>query len=359
MILALSPLPPGQARCLRQHLALVCAVAAVIALVRWAGTGMRLDVALVYSAAISLLTWALIDPPRLLLRRLLRTQAPSYWPPRGRAAMLLAVAVPSGYVLGTCLGDAYAGQSTWQLLHTQPGAFVGLLAFSLAISLGFSAYFLQQGRAQALARQAQETRLRLLQAQLDPHMLFNTLAHVRALMNSDPALAVTMIDHLDDYLRKGLDASRQHQQSLAREMARLEDYLALMQIRMGARLSHRLQLPPELAWQPVPSLLLQPLVENAIVHGLEPSVQGGCVSVRAWARAGRLHIEVCDDGVGAGDAAQDTSGYGLSHVRERLATLWGAAARVDLWHPPEGGTCVRLSWPLATEETMDVPGPDR
>ena len=113
-------------------------------------------------------------------------------------------------------------------------------------------------------------------------MLFNTLANLRALIGVDPPAAQHMLDRLNAYLRATLNASRATQHPLSAEFARLADYLELMALRMGPRLQVTLDLPDALADVPVPPLLLQPLVENAIQHGLEPRVQGGALTVRAW-----------------------------------------------------------------------------
>src|SRR5690606_21211369 len=141
-----------------------------------------------------------------------------------------------------------------------------------------------------------EARLKLLEAQLEPHMLFNTLANLRALIAVDPQRAQEMLDHMIAYLRATLDASRATSHPLAAEFERLRDYLALMAIRMGPRLAFQLELPPALAAQPVPTLLLQPLVENSIRHGLEPQVQGGRIKVTARQEGEALVLEVLDTG---------------------------------------------------------------
>ena len=148
-------------------------------------------------------------------------------------------------------------------------------------------------------RHAGEARLKLLETQLEPHMLFNTLANLRALIAVDPPRAQRMLDHMIAYLRATLDASRATTHPLQAEFDRLRDYLELMAIRMGPRLSYTLQLPTELAQQPVPTLLLQPLVENAIQHGLEPKVEGGQHhGARRARKAARCVLEVIDTGVG-------------------------------------------------------------
>jgi len=131
------------------------------------------------------------------------------------------------------------------------------------------------------------------------------------------------------------------------EYDRLQDYLELMAIRMGPRLSYSLELPPELAQHPVPALLLQPLVENSIQHGLEPKVGGGRITVSARREGGTLVLEVADTGAGpAGDTPASGKGFGMSQVRERLATLHGASAGIEFGAAPGGGARTVLRLPL-------------
>lgn len=204
----------------------------------------------------------------------------------------------------------------------------------------------------ALRGQASEARLKLLESQLEPHMLFNTLANLHTLIGSDPARAQQMLDALIAYLRATLSASRSAEHPLAREFERLHDYLELMALRMGPRLAYTLELPAALRELPVPPLLLQPLVENAIRHGPEPRVEGGHISVRASVNASangpRLCIEVRDSGVGlaATGPAGPGQGFGLSQVRERLRSLHGAAATLELRANETGGSSACLSLPL-------------
>lgn len=345
-------IPAEQCRPLLKRLLIVWCVALPIAGLTWTSREYgHFDRSLVYSYAVSTLIWAFTDLPRFVLRRWLGAQAPHYWPAPLPAALMLLIGIPVGYALGTWMGDTYAGHSTWALLDLNRQRFVGMLVSTLAISAAFVAYFYQRSKTETLERQMKEAQLRLLQSQLEPHMLFNTLAHLRALVPADPAQAVRMIDHLDDFLRGALQASRQSLHPLRQEMARLQDYLSLMQLRMGPRLQFALELPDSLTAQPVPSLLLQPLVENAIRHGLEPSVAGGRITVRASSAAGQLQIEVIDTGVGA-SAGQSAEGYGLHHVRERLHSLWGPGATLTLSQPDTGGTHVCLRWPLAVTNTL-------
>jgi sensor histidine kinase YesM len=154
-----------------------------------------------------------------------------------------------------------------------------------------------------------------------------------------------MLDRLIAYLRATLAASRQTSHSLSDEFERLRDYLELMTVRMGPRLRYSLELPPELARLPVPSLLLQPLVENSIQHGLEPKVEGGSITVRARRLANVLTLEVIDTGVGLPAAALLKSGFGLAQVRERLAATFGELAVTDLSPVVSGGARATISYP--------------
>jgi LytS/YehU family sensor histidine kinase len=176
-------------------------------------------------------------------------------------------------------------------------------------------------------------------------MLFNTLSNLRVLIGSDPERATFMLDRMTAYLRATLGASRASSHALQTEFERLRDYLELIAIRMGPRLQFALELPPELAQQPVPALLLQPLVENSIQHALEPAIAGGHITVRAQQAGSQLLLTVQDDGAGF-DATQPASGFGLTQVRERLRTLYGEAAQLQFEHPASGGSLARLTLPL-------------
>jgi signal transduction histidine kinase len=322
------------------------------------------EVPLTYSLCIGLLTWALCD----FGAHLFPSAATTGWPQGVAAIALPAGSMVLGFVGGTTLADAVFGWSSW---HGGPRS---QLAASIIISAVagtvITYYFYSRLRGQHLERrlsevhqQATEARLKLLEAQLDPHMLFNTLANLRALIAADPPRAQTMLDRMVDYLRATLSASRSSTHTLEQEFARLDDYLALMAIRMGARLHYALDLPDALRNVPIPTLLLQPLVENSIQHGLEPLVQGGSIHIRAHHTQGLLTLEVQDTGSGLPTPPTHTAphtarpsvpstptahGFGLEQVRERLATAYGAQAALLLIAPPEGGTRASITIPLQT-----------
>lgn len=289
----------------------------------------------VFSVLIGTIIWAVID----LGRHLVPSAAETGWPPGWQGAALVAGSIVLGYFAGGVTADAICrafdlygpGGMVHGLDHNRYNILVTALA-GLAGSYWFysrnrSAYLQRKmGEAQ---RHADEARLKLLETQLEPHMLFNTLANLRALIGVDPVRAQQMLDHMIAYLRATLDASRAATHPLRAEFERLRDYLELMAIRMGTRLHYTLELPPELAEVPVPALLLQPLVENSIQHGLEPKVEGGRIDVRARREGADLVLEVQDTGVGdtRGDATR--KGFGTTQIRERLATLHGGRARFD------------------------------
>jgi len=204
-------------------------------------------------------------------------------------------------------------------------------------------------RAEIIERQALQAQLRLLQAQIEPHMLFNTLANLQGLIAIDPDRASDMLDQLIQYLRATLNVSRSESTTLEQEFGAMQAYLSLMGVRMGERLAYRLALPPELRNVRLPTMLLQPLVENAIVHGLEPKVDGGEIVISASTCADGIAIEVRDTGLGLGaphDRGRGGGGVGVSTTRERLQVLYGARAAITLEPAAPQGTLVRLSFPL-------------
>jgi sensor histidine kinase YesM len=177
-------------------------------------------------------------------------------------------------------------------------------------------------------------------------MLFNTLANLQGLIAIDPPRAQQMLDLLIQYLRATLTSSRAESNTLAQEFALMEAYLGLMQIRMGERLSFSLDLPDTLRTHPVPPMLLQPLVENAIAHGLEPKIEGGHVAVSAVLADGVLALSVQDSGRGpaAGPGKKGTN-VGLANTRERLRALFGDRAALTLEAAQPAGALARITLP--------------
>jgi signal transduction histidine kinase len=319
---------------------------------------------LVYSLCIGSFCWLIIDGGRHLVAHLReRTRRARGLPADqtvghpGRAWMiaLTLLGMTLGPMAGTQLHALLTGthaRSLWSLDSDGPRLtwLLTLLASAASILTLTLLERLSRARADAEAarRTAAENQLKLLESQLEPHMLFNTLANLRVLIGMDAARAQAMLDHLIAFLRATLQASRSSSHALAAEFERVGDYLALMQVRMGPRLQSRLDLPEALRDLKVPPLLLQPLVENSIKHGLEPKIAGGCIEVRAQADAHMLVLTVRDSGVGLGPGIGDPGGssFGLQQVRERLHTLYAGRAGLVLQADADGGTLARITLPI-------------
>jgi two-component sensor histidine kinase len=179
-----------------------------------------------------------------------------------------------------------------------------------------------------MSRQVTEAKLAALQAQVEPHFLYNTLASVQALTEVDPQQASAMTGHLIQYLRNALPKMRESVSTVGQEIELVRAYLNILQMRMGKRLSFEIDVPPELMDAAFPPLMLPSLVENAIKHGLEPQREGGMVTIRASEAGGRIRMSVADTGRGFGEALG--TGVGLANIRERLAALHGDGATLTL-----------------------------
>lgn len=184
---------------------------------------------------------------------------------------------------------------------------------------------------------------KILQAQIEPHFLFNTLAHVSALLRSDPPKAEALLEHLCAFLRSALSRSRAERGTLGEELQLVRDYLEIVGIRLGARLRWSIDAEFALLSHEFPIMLLQPIVENAIRHGIEPKPGGGSIHVRARRRDDKMLLQVCDSGVGL--PAQLSPGIGLDNIYRRLQAHYGNTARLCLHDNPGGGTLAELELP--------------
>jgi signal transduction histidine kinase len=201
---------------------------------------------------------------------------------------------------------------------------------------------------EALDREMQSARLQVLQAQIEPHFLFNTLANVRRMYRTDLAGGRTMLDHLMRYLEVALPRMRERRSTLRRERALVEAYLNVQAIRMGRRLRFIVDVPDALGDVEVPPVMLLTLVENAIKHGLNPLPEGGLIEVRARADAEQLTIEVADSGRGLSAPGEEGgTGTGLANIRARLAAEYGERAALELHDHLPRGVVATLRLPLA------------
>lgn len=197
---------------------------------------------------------------------------------------------------------------------------------------------------EALERRVLEAEMATLQAQIEPHFLFNTLALIGQLIETDPQQASIVHTHLIKYLRAALPQIReQGGGKLGQQLALSRAYLNIMQARMQERLTYEIECPVELEHVAFPSMMIQTLVENAIKHGLEPKTDGGHISILARQGEGEIQVEVCDNGIGFDLHADD--GIGLSNIRERLKVLYGVKASLVIEVPKTGGAKLTLHIP--------------
>lgn len=286
--------------------------------------------------------------------------------------LLLSVPLTAVYVYVYAAMQALVGVGTWRAaydLQTLVGALRGMFLWSWLVYwliVGawqayqyYERYLSSELRMERLERRFTEARLNALRMQLDPHFLFNALNTISSQVERDPRMARTMIERLGDLLRLSLDSRDREEIPLAEELAFLDHYLAIQRIRFGDRLTVDVHVDPEVAYAPVPCLFIQPLVENAIRHGISSRASGGTVAVSARRVGDRLQIRVVDDGVGLppGWSIETSTGLGLSLTRDRIAGLYpDGAGRLEVRPHAEGGTAVEVTLPLraASEKEEDV-----
>ena len=227
-----------------------------------------------------------------------------------------------------------------------------LMTYTTVLGLSYALHYSREAQARAVKEAQLETRLvearlRTLQAELQPHFLFNTLHAISSLVHTNPDGADRMISRLSDLLRLTFDRSGAPRISLSEELEFLQKYLEIEQTRFADRLSVRFEIDPETLDAEVPRLILQPLVENAIKHGVSPKPGAGLVQISTKRQGDNLWIEVSDNGVGlsAGARARLRSGVGLSNTRDRLECLYGDAHRIE-FSDETRGLAVRLQFPF-------------
>ena len=273
----------------------------------------------------------------------------------GTAIGLTLVFAIKGYVIG----DEHYRLGTGQInTHLLAGTAVASCVMGTFVSLFFMLKF-QEARARAqmlkadadrnmLSKQAIEAQLKLMQAQVEPHFLFNTLASVQFLIETDPPKAGMMLGHLLAYLRAALPQLRSDSTTLGQETELAAAYLSIMQMRMGTRLSFVIDVPPELGTHRFPPMLLMSVVENAVKHGLEPQAEGGTIRLEARRHGERVAVAVIDNGRGLG--ARIGNGVGLTNLRGRLRALYADSGRFTLEEAPPHGARATIELPFDTDE---------
>ena len=290
-------------------------------------------------------------------------------PQRIGVHLILSAPVTAAYLYLLAAVSALAGVGSWQAAydpHTLTNALRGMFLWSWLVYwliLGawqahqyYERYLSSELRMERLERRFTEARLNALRMQLDPHFLFNALNTISAQVERDPRMARTMIERLGDLLRRSLDLRDKEEIPLAEELAFLDHYLAIQRIRFGNRLKVDIDVDPAVRYTPVPCLLLQPLVENAIRHGLSPRASGGTILVSVCAIDRLLQISVADDGVGlpAGWSLESSPGIGLSLTRDRILGLYPGVGRLAVRPRTGGGTEASVTLPLVVAMEPEV-----
>ncbi len=314
--------------------------------------GKNFTVTLVISVVIHLL----FDLARATVAPADRVRA---WRPWQRSLFFTALPL-AGVALGWPVGVWLAGSDVTVWVGSREGnqLVIGTVVLSVMISFLLHHFFSAKARQIEASRRATEAQLRLLQAQIEPHFLFNTLANVHSLIDHDAAKSKAMLGAFTDYLRASLAGLRREEVTVADELALAEAYLRVQATRMEERLSFRIEADEAARRATLLPLLLQPLVENAVHHGLEPQVAGGSIAVRARTDGDSVVVEVRDDGRGLGMPTRQGAGMALANVRERLAARFGSAASLTV-AAAQPGTLATLRMPLSLPTPTALPGATR
>lgn len=276
------------------------------------------------------------------------------------------ISVPIAAFLGTVASGLMLGRTLTQMFTVEP-MLLGILVFTtVAIGIGAITAMLLVYRERAaradvesaraasretvLQKQVLEARLKLMQAQIEPHFLFNTLANVQHLVGKDPALANQVLGSLIRYLRSAMPQMRNDTTTLAREVELARAYLEIQRVRMGERLRFTIQTDESIAGAIIPPMMLMTLVENAIKHGIDPVKAGGEIHIESTREGEHVLLRVIDSGNGI--VPTSAPGVGLQNVRERLSALFGSGASLELRERSEGGVEARLKMPLSKPPTM-------
>ena len=276
------------------------------------------------------------------------------------------VAVIAGSALGTLGSGLVKGRSLEALLTERLSGFVATSGLGIGFGCVVVAlYFYRERDARMTAelarmeaefdasrareeRELLSARLQLLQAQVEPHFLFNTLANVQHLTATDPARAAEMLASLIRYLRAALPRMREQSSTLAREIEMVRAFLEIQRVRMGDRLDYTIDVDEALIHCAMPPAMLISLVENAIRHGIDPLPAGGRIAVTAASSPLGARVTVADTGAGLAEHGDSGIGIGLGNIRERLAALYGRDARLELAENAPRGVAASIEWPIAS-----------
>jgi sensor histidine kinase YesM len=280
-----------------------------------------------------------------------------------RNALIIAAAIGTGGAAGSVLASALTGVPLSLIMEGEQIPLFQLLVLGFLFGAVITYFFfsrermvqdqalIQEERIKRLAleKESLETRLRLLQAQVEPHFLFNSLATILSLLDTDLGKGKQMLADLIRFLRASLSRTRAKTATLEQEMELIRAYMDIYKVRMGDRLRYRIEIPDHLKADLFPPMLIQPLVENAIRHGLEPKIEGGEIAILAEGKTDLLRLTVSDTGMGLDEKA--AAGVGLANIRERLQTLFGSQGRLIIEENTPSGVKAVLEVPHEKDQS--------
>jgi LytS/YehU family sensor histidine kinase len=273
--------------------------------------------------------------------------------------LLMSAAIFIGGVVGITLGGVATGIIFQQAAPAVSGdikikMFLSNMLYALLFGSFISYLFIshqklsdEKIRRLEVEKNSIVTEIKLLQSQMEPHFLFNTLSNILSLIDADPGKAKRMLESFTAFLRSSLVTARNETITLSQEMDVIKNYLAIFSVRMGNRLRYTIDIPESLRNFKIPPLLVQPLVENAVKHGLEPSVNGGTLLVQGSREADTVRIIVADSGIGVNETSPG-NGIGLDNIKRRLSLLYGEQGRLFFEENRPSGVKVVIEIPYET-----------
>lgn len=275
-------------------------------------------------------------------------------------SVFITLCVLAGALTGSILACIFFYLSAGQdAEHVVKKVFFYSFVIGMIVELGFFYYFYSRKRLEDSEKRIQDekikrltleketalTTMKLMQAQIEPHFLFNTLSNIVSLFDIEVGKAKKMLIDLNEYLRISLQRTRQEMITMEQELEVVRRYLDIFQVRMGKRLSYTIETKGDCSQIPFPPMILQPLVENAIKHGLEPKKDGGFIKIVCTLERDYLKIAVSDTGLGM-DSDSDVTGVGLNNISSRLTTIYGDRAKLILEANKPAGVIATVEVPL-------------
>lgn len=328
-------------------LLLTVAVNTLIAVVLTAiGFGLGFVPSLIFSQCIGLSIYLCNLAARPVYRRARRLSA---------QIIVIAAFITFGAAAGTMLGSFANRANPFVFLREHSALFSQSILIALLFGAIVSYVFISLGmlaqekvKRLEIEKSAAETELKLLQSQMEPHFLFNTLSNVISLIDTDPEKARRMLESFTAFLRRSFITSRERTVTLSQELDVVRSYLDIFSMRMGDRLEYVIDVQEEIRNCRIPPLLIQPLVENAVKHGLAPSLRGGTIKVQGSRSGNSLSISVSDSGQGINERSAG-SGVGLDNIGNRLRLLYGQQGSLQFEENKPCGTTVTIEIPYETD----------